>query len=204
MVRVADVEAAGEHRRGVHPRDIVGDGDGAERHVAAGVSDVVGPGHGASDGHDGTVGGACDGRAVVVGAVGQFDDLDDWGFAEVVIGVGGGDIGSGRRCAGGGADVAVLTGDGRAAGREHPGLARLQQVIVVRVADVEAAGEHRRGVDARDIIGDGDGAERHVAAGVSDVVGPGRWCYRRARWDRCRGACDGGLSLLVPLVSLTI
>ena len=94
------------------------------------------------------------------------------------------------------ADVAVLAGDGRAAGGEHPGLARLQQAVVVGIADVVAAGEDRRRVDARDAVGDGDAGKRHVAGGA-DVVGPGD------------GAADGqyrpgALLLSVPLVSLTM
>ena len=71
---IAGVEAPGlGHRRRVDAGDVVGDGDVAERDVAAGGRDIVGPGDGAADGHNGTVGRAGDGRIVVVGVVRRLD-----------------------------------------------------------------------------------------------------------------------------------
>src|SRR5262249_54434476 len=97
---------------------VVGDHHVDQRHVA-GVGDVVGPGHGAADGH------VRAGRAVVVGAVGQLDDPDGRGVAEVVVGVGVRDVLSGAvGVVGiGGADLAGLAGGGRAASPVVPVLA---------------------------------------------------------------------------------
>src|SRR5439155_378466 len=117
------------------PRDAVGDLDARQRDVAGGA-DVVRPGHGAAGGDEQAGGG------VVVRPVGQLDDADVRRVAEVVVGVAGGGLGGARDRgaggvaggAGGGADVGVLAGDRRAAGGELPGLARLEQAVVVAVA----------------------------------------------------------------------
>ena len=81
--------------------------------------------------------------AAVLDAVGVGvvpDEVAHRQRAVVVVGVGGGDRrGPGwrrwrDRGAGGRADVAVLAGDGRAAGGEDPGLAGVEQAVAVGVA----------------------------------------------------------------------
>ena len=89
-------------------------------------------------GIDRAVGRAGHRRIDVVGVVRQLDDLERRRIAKVVVGVGGRDVGTRRRRAGGRADVAVLAGRGRAGGLEHPGLAGVEQPVAVAIAGVEA------------------------------------------------------------------
>ena len=68
----------GEDRRRVDARDVVADVDAGQRHVARGRY-IVGPGHRAADGN------VQAGGVVVVGAVGQLDDVDVGRVAVVVV-----------------------------------------------------------------------------------------------------------------------
>ena len=112
---------------------VVGDGDVLERLVAR-VGDVVGPGHRAADLHAGTR------RGEGGLAVGLLGDGDHRRGGEVVAEAVGRDRGVADVTGGRGHDgVLVLAGLGGPSEGVLPVLARVEQAVLVGVADVEAA-----------------------------------------------------------------
>ena len=191
----------------VDARDVVADGDAAERTLP--VGDVVGPGDGAADGDDRAVGRACDRRVVVVGAVGQLDDVDVGSVAEVVVGVVAVTGMSPGWCCrrGHGVPVAVpmllywpaVAVPLAVYTQVSPGSSRPLSLVSPTLKPPESTGV---GLTPAMLSVTLTLVSGHVG-GVGDVVGPG---HRAA--DRHVGPsgvpATGGLSLLVPLVSLTM